>query len=286
MSKVMRIVRTIEELKRWRRSIEDNVGFVPTMGALHEGHLSLVRCSKKENPYTVVSIFVNPTQFDDPEDLRNYPRTLERDIKLLEQEGIDLLFAPSVEEMYPEGFDDSDAHYDFGYLERVLEGAHRSGHFKGVAQIVAKLLRAVEPDVLYLGQKDYQQVLIIKALIRKLNMPVKVVMCPTVREADGLAMSSRNVRLSRQQRESALALYRALMRAKEIYEKGGSVSEAKQEAMKILDNAPLIKKIDYFEIADAETLKPVSDWNEADRVIALVAVRMEGVRLIDNMFIK
>ncbi|NPA35175.1 MAG: pantoate--beta-alanine ligase [Chlorobi bacterium] len=282
----MKMIRTIDELKRWRESLDGPLGFVPTMGALHEGHFSLVRCSKQENPYTIVSIFVNPTQFDDPEDLRKYPRTFERDKELLEREGVDAVFAPTVEEMYPKGFEDEDAHYDFGYLERILEGAHRPGHFKGVAQVVAKLLRAVEPDVLYLGQKDYQQVLIIKKLIEKLSMPIKVVMCPTVRESDGLAMSSRNVRLSPQQRENALALYRSLIKAKEVYEQGGSVVEAKQEAMKILESAPLIKEIDYFEIVDADTLKPINNWDEADKVIALVAVRMEGVRLIDNMFIK
>ncbi len=282
----MKVIRTINELKEWRKNLDGPLGFVPTMGALHEGHLSLVRCSKRENPYTIVSIFVNPTQFDDPEDLRTYPRTFEKDKELLEEAGVEAVFVPSVEEMYPKGFEDEDAHYDFGYLERVLEGAHRPGHFKGVAQVVAKLLRAVEPNVLYLGQKDYQQVLIIKKLIEKLSMPIKVVICPTVREPDGLAMSSRNVRLSPQQRENALALYRSLVKAKEVYKQGGSVAQAKQEAIKILESASLIKKIDYFEIADADTLKTINDWDEADKVIALVAVRMEGVRLIDNMFIK
>ncbi len=282
----MKVIRTIRELRDWRKILDGPLGFVPTMGALHEGHLSLVRCSKRDNPYTVVSIFVNPTQFDDPEDLRTYPRTFERDKELLEKEGVDAVFVPSVEEMYPKGFEDEDAHYDFGYLERILEGAHRPGHFKGVAQIVAKLLRAVEPNVLYLGQKDYQQVLIIKELIEKLSMPIRVVMCPTVREPDGLAMSSRNVRLSPQQRENALALYKSLVKAKEVYEQGGSVAQAKQEAIKILESAPLIRKIDYFEIADANNLKPINDWDEANKVIALVAVRMEGVRLIDNIFIK
>ncbi len=282
----MHIFRTIAALQRWRRQCTGPVGFVPTMGALHEGHLSLIRCSKKENPYTVVSIFVNPTQFDDPQDFQTYPRTIDQDIALLQKEGVDALFLPDVSEMYPHGFDDEDAHYDFGHLERILEGAHRPGHFKGVGQVVAKLLRAVQPDRLYLGQKDYQQVLVITELVRQLQMPVEIRMCPIVREADGLALSSRNVRLSPEQRRDATALYKALQSILEAYQQGLSVDEAKHRALQILQQAPSIQQIDYLEIADARTLRPVSSWDDAPQIIALVAVRMEGVRLIDNMFIK
>ncbi len=271
-------------LHGWRRGVSGRVGFVPTMGALHEGHLSLIRRARRENPVVIVSIFVNPTQFDDAEDFRRYPRPIERDLALLEAESVDAVFVPSVEEMYPEGFDDADAHYTFGELETILEGAHRPGHFRGVAQVVAKLLRLVQPDVLYLGEKDYQQYLILKRLVKEyLRMPVEVVLCPTVREPDGLAYSSRNQLLSLEGRRQATCLYRALCRIREGYRRGEPLGSVLAEARRIVAQTPLVQKVDYLVVADAETLRPIQSWQEAEHAYALGAIRIEGVRLIDNL---
>lgn len=284
----VRIAYTQEEL---RYLLEESrrkgrVGFVPTMGALHEGHLSLVRRSRQLDETVVVSIFVNPTQFDDPSDLERYPRTLEKDIVLLERERVDVLFVPSVEELYPEGFDDGDAYYRAGRLAEVLEGAWRPGHFAGVMQVVAKLLRAVQPNRLYLGQKDYQQYLVLKQLVERHFPEIEVVLCPTVREGDGLALSSRNVRLSPQQRRDSLVLYRSLLRIKAGCERGEPLPEALQSARALLEEAPSILQVDYLVVCDATNLSLIFDWEEAEHVIALGAVRMKGVRLIDNIFVK
>ncbi len=285
--KIPEVVHRLETraaVRRWRADTAERIGFVPTMGALHEGHLSLIRRARKENPVVIVSIFVNPTQFDDAEDFRRYPRPLDRDLALLEAEAVDAVFIPTVEEMYPEGFDDEDAHYTFGELETILEGAHRPGHFRGVAQVVAKLLRLVQPHVLYLGEKDYQQYLILKRLVREyLRMPVEVVLCPTVREPDGLAYSSRNQLLSREGRRQATCLYRALCRIREGYYRQEPLESVLADAHRIILDTPLVQQVDYLVVADAETLRPIQTWQEAEHAYALGAIRIENVRLIDNL---
>ncbi len=256
------------------------IGFVPTMGALHEGHLSLIRCSKKDNDITVVSIFVNPTQFNDPNDLERYPRMLDKDIEKLESEGVDILFAPDEEEMYPEP---DTRKFDFGHLDKILEGKYRPGHFNGVAQIVSKLFETIPADRAYFGKKDYQQYLIIKTLAAK-YMPaldIEIVPCPIIREKDGLAMSSRNMLLTPSQRESAKLISQMLFRAKELVDIF-SVKELKQFVIDTINQDPNLK-VEYFEIADADTLLPIEDWQYSRKPIALIAVYDGDIRLIDNI---
>ncbi len=254
------------------------VGFVPTMGYLHEGHLSLVRCSKKENDITVVSIFVNPTQFGKNEDFDRYPRDLERDLKLLEKEGVDAVFAPSVEDIYPRGFS---TFVEETELSKLWEGAFRPGHFRGVCTIVAKLFNIIKPDRAYFGEKDYQQLQVIKRMVRDLDMDVQVVGCPIVREDDGLAMSSRNTYLSPEERKQAAAIYKSFLLAQKLVKGGERNPEViVKEMEKFLKGFPLIKKIDYIAVVDPETLKPVKKIKGGERI--LVAVRMPSARLIDN----
>ncbi len=256
------------------------VGFVPTMGALHEGHLSLIRCSKKDNDITVVSIFVNPTQFNDPKDYQRYPRMLERDIELLEKENVDILFAPDEKEMYPEP---DNRQFDFGHLDKILEGKYRPGHFNGVAQIVSKLFEAVPAHRSYFGRKDYQQYLIIKELVRKYmpHLNMEIIPCPIIREKDGLAMSSRNLLLTPDQRRSATLISQTLFRARELKDIM-SVDEVKQFVIDTIDADPNLKT-EYFEIADAQTLLPIENWDETDNIIGLIAVYDGEIRLIDNV---
>ena len=256
------------------------IGFVPTMGALHEGHLSLIRCSKKDNDITVVSIFVNPTQFNDPKDLERYPRMLDKDIEKLESEGVDILLAPDEKEMYPEP---DTRKFDFGHLDKILEGKYRPGHFNGVAQIVSKLFETIPADRAYFGKKDYQQYLIIKTLAAK-YMPaidIEIVPCPIIREKDGLAMSSRNMLLTPSQRESAKLISQMLFRAKELVDIF-SVKELKQFVIDTINQDPNLK-VEYFEIADADTLLPIEDWQYSRKPIALIAVYDGDIRLIDNI---
>jgi pantoate--beta-alanine ligase len=254
------------------------VGFVPTMGYLHEGHLSLVRCSKKENDITVVSIFVNPTQFGKNEDFDRYPRDLKRDLKLLEKEGVDAVFAPSVEDIYPRGFS---TFVEETELSKLWEGAFRPGHFRGVCTIVAKLFNIVKPDRAYFGEKDYQQLQVIKRMVRDLDMDVQVVGCPIVREDDGLAMSSRNTYLSPEERKQAAAIYESFLLAQKLVKGGERNPEViVREMEKLLKSFPLIEKIDYIAIVDPETLKPVKEIKGGERI--LVAVHMPSARLIDN----
>ncbi len=256
------------------------IGFVPTMGALHEGHLSLIRCSKKENDITVVSIFVNPTQFNDPKDLERYPRMLDKDIEKLEAEGVDILFAPDEKEMYPEP---DTRQFDFGHLDKILEGKYRPGHFNGVAQIVSKLFETIPADRAYFGKKDYQQYLIIKTLAAKYlpELNIEIVPCPIIREKDGLAMSSRNMLLTPSQRESAKLISQMLFRAKELVDIF-SVNELKQFVIDTINQDPNLK-VEYFEIADADTLLPIDDWQYSRKPIALIAVYDGEIRLIDNI---
>jgi pantoate--beta-alanine ligase len=264
----------VESLKKQGKSI----GFVPTMGALHQGHLSLVAQSKAENEITVVSIFVNPTQFNDKEDLKNYPRTLEADSRMLEAAGVDYIFAPSVVEMYP---DEDTRIFDFGNLDKVMEGAHRPGHFKGVAQIVSKLFTAIHPDKAYFGEKDFQQLAIIKYIVKQYNYPVQIVPCPIIRESDGLAMSSRNRLLDTNQRKQAVlisvTLFESLKKAGEL-----SISELKNWVVNKINENPELD-VEYFEIVDDTSLLPVKSWESPNHKVGCIAVKVGKIRLIDNI---
>jgi pantoate--beta-alanine ligase len=256
-----------------------SVGFVPTMGALHQGHLELVRRSVKENDITGCSIFVNPIQFNNQEDLAKYPRTLGEDLRMLEEAGCDLVFVPTVEEMYPGPVKEK---FDFGDLEHLMEGAHRPGHFNGVAIVVKKLFEIFQPDRAYFGEKDFQQLRIIQSLVKVEVIPVEIVPCPTVREPDGLAMSSRNRRLSPVERAVAPEIYRTLILAKKLSAEI-PLMEVKNACRKKLEDRGFV--VDYFEIADIETLQPVRNRDDAPGIIACVAAFLGPVRLIDNMIL-
>ena len=255
------------------------------MGALHEGHLSLVRRARAENQTLAVSIFVNPAQFGDAEDLVAYPRDLELDLDLLRQEGADLVFTPGADEIYPPGFD---TWVEVGSLGDKLEGAHRPGHFRGVATVVAKLFNLVRPDLAYFGQKDGQQTLVIQQLVRDMALDLEVVVCPTIRQADGLAYSSRNARLSPEQREAATVVYRALCRADELWRTGERRADVfRQQVRLILEGQPLIDGIDYVSVAACGTLDELEEGLEnvlAGSMVS-VAVRFGQVRLIDNIIL-
>lgn len=264
----------IKQLKREGKTI----GFVPTMGYLHEGHLSLVRCSKKENDLTVVSIFVNPTQFGEGEDYERYPRDLDRDLELLEREGVDIVFAPRERDIYPPDFS---TYVEETSLSRLWEGEFRPGHFRGVCTIVTKLFNIVQPDRAYFGEKDFQQLQVIKRMVRDLNMDIEVIGCPIVREKDGLAMSSRNVYLSPEERKQATALYKSFQLAQRLVKEGlRDAEKLKGEIEKFLKSFPLIEQIDYVAVVDPQTLKPVKEIKGGERI--LVAVRTPSARLIDN----
>ncbi len=266
--------------RNWRHA-KSSIGFVPTMGALHEGHLELVRASRKKNNITVVSIYVNPLQFGPKEDFSQYPRTLEADLELLKAEKVHTVFTPSDKEMYPKGF--STLVEVKGTLVQGLCAPFRPGHFNGVATIVAKLLGAVMPDRLYLGQKDAQQLAVLRQVIRDLNIAVETVACPTVREHDGLAMSSRNKRLTLEGRQTAPVLYKALKVGKSIVELGESNPEKVLEEIRKVIEVEKSVKIQYLEAADAETLVPATEI-QPGTMIALAAY-LDNVRLIDNIII-
>lgn len=258
------------------------IGFVPTMGALHPGHLTLIQQAAQANDLTLCSIFVNPTQFNDPRDLEKYPRTPQKDITMLTSVGCDTLFMPLVDEIYPADAQ-AQRHFEFGHLEKVMEGAFRPGHFAGVAQVVSRLLDIVQPDQIYLGQKDFQQVAIVKNMLQQLQSPVQLVMSPTVREADGLAMSSRNVRLTPEFRQKAPVIYQTLLQAKKMFKNRYSPTEIQQLALEKLTAGGL--KPEYFELVDSETLLPVERFNDSKNVVACTAVWAGEVRLIDNILI-
>lgn len=255
-----------------------SIGFVPTMGALHNGHLSLVSASRLQCKCTVVSIFVNPTQFNDKNDLKNYPRTFENDAKMLEDAGVNVIFAPSEQEMYPEP---DTRIFNFGDIEKVMEGEHRPGHFNGVAQIVSKLFDVVLPDKAFFGEKDFQQLAVIKQLVKQGNYPVDIVPCPIIRESDGLAMSSRNMLLSPEQRKSAVRISKALFESVNNT-KVLSVEELKRSVVDNI-NADANLDVEYFEIVDDTYLKPVKSWTEPNVKVGCVAVRVGKIRLIDNI---
>lgn len=269
-------------LRDWLESdaAAGRIGFVPTMGALHDGHLSLVSQSLAATSRTVVSIFVNPRQFNDPADLARYPRPVAEDIRLLTEAGATVLFLPNETDIYPPG-DDRQIDFDPGPLAAGMEGFFRPGHFKGMAEVVYRLLDIVRPDNLYMGQKDYQQLAIVRRMVRHFSLPVEVVMCATQREANGLAMSSRNVRLSASARARAGVIYQALQAGRDAFLSGSAADEVRALADRMIGAEGF--DIDYFDIVDGETLMPVPDRTAAPLIVACCAVRAEGVRLLDNM---
>jgi len=257
------------------------IGFVPTMGALHDAHISLVNRSAAECDITVCSIFVNPTQFNDLSDYNKYPVTLENDTRMLAASKATVLYAPTAGEVYPEGTASLE-HYDLGYLETLLEGQFRPGHFQGVCQVMSRLLKTVDPDKLFMGQKDYQQCMVIKKLLDYLNQKAKLVTCPTLREQDGLAMSSRNMRLNAVQRKQAPLIFEVLSDIRDQLI-AGNLTQLKQAAANTLNKGGF--KVEYVEIADASSLYPCNEWDGRKRLVALVAAFLGEVRLIDNMLL-
>ena len=277
----MKIFKSVEEMRsacRAAKRADQRLGFVPTMGALHEGHLSLVRAAREQSNVVAVSIFVNPTQFGPNEDFSKYPRSFERDCELLDKEGVDLLFAPSVEEMYPNG---TVTWVTVEGQSDKLCGRSRPGHFRGVTTVLAKLFNIVEPDLAFFGQKDAAQLAIIRRMVRDLNFPVQIVGCPIVREPDGLAMSSRNAYLNPQQRRSALVLYRSLMEIQNAFEQGEhSAAKLIEAGKRVFDSEPAVR-LDYLEIVDADTMEAAEDvWGG---MLAAAAAFVSTTRLIDNV---
>ena len=274
----MHVATTVAEMRALRRAMDGDAGFVPTMGYLHEGHLSLVRAARKANPNVVASIFVNPTQFGPGEDFERYPRDEERDVSLLRGAGVDVVFMPSVEEMYPNG---ASTFVVVEEITDVLEGAYRSGHFRGVTTVVAKLFNIVQPTRAYFGRKDAQQLAVIRKMMRDLRRDIEIVGLPTVREPDGLAMSSRNAYLSPEERQAALVLSKALGRAKELFDDGVHDADALRTAMNELLGAEALARVDYVSVADSETLRELSTIRGS--ALVSMAVRIGNTRLIDNV---
>ncbi len=279
----MKVVHTIVELQNdlfCLRKENKLIGFVPTMGALHEGHASLVKESVKENDITVVSVFLNPTQFNDKNDLANYPRTLEADCKLLEKVGADFVFAPSVEEMYPM---EDKRHFEYPPVSTVMEGAHRPGHFNGVCQVVSRLFYIVRPDRAYFGEKDWQQIAVIKCMVKALGIKVQVVECPIIREKDGLAMSSRNTLLAADERAIAPNIYKAL-KSSVAYAKNHTVEETHK---KVVDEINAVDGLDveYFSIVDGDTLQDITSWDDTKYAVGCITVfcGKTPIRLIDHI---
>jgi pantoate--beta-alanine ligase len=273
----------VADLKSRLAELKSNktVGFVPTMGALHQGHLSLVALCKSMCDITVASIFVNPTQFNDKEDYQRYPRTLANDEKILANAGCDIVFTPTETDIYPEK---DERVFDFGKLDKVMEGKFRPGHFNGVAQVVSRLFDIVNPNKAFFGQKDFQQVAIIKNMAKQLNLETEIVVCPIVREADGLAMSSRNMLLSDNQRKEAARISQALFYAqKQAIET--PVIDLIDETIRRINLSPELR-VEYLEIVDANTLQPVAKWDDATEIFACAAVRVGEIRLIDNVQLK
>ena len=274
ITKIADLQRKIAEI----RAKDGTVGLVPTMGALHNGHLELVKRCVAENSICVVSVFVNPTQFNDKNDLLHYPRTLDADCRLLESAGCAIAFAPEVEEMYP--VEDTRV-FNLGTVAEVMEGKYRPGHFNGVAQIVSKLFDAVQPDRAYFGEKDFQQIAVIRSMVKLLNFPVEIVACPIVREDDGMALSSRNLRLTPQQRKNAVSISQTLFKSRTFAEQH-SVAETIDYVVSTLNSVPDLE-VEYFEIVDGNTLLPVNDWSDSDYIVGCITVYCGEVRLIDNI---
>lgn len=277
----MKIVHTIKDLQAALSALRaqgETVGLVPTMGALHAGHASLVKRCVAENDAAVVSVFVNPTQFNDKNDLVKYPRTLDADCALLEACGASFAFAPSVEEMYPQP---DTRQFSFAPLDTVMEGAFRPGHFNGVCQIVSKLFDAVKPDKAYFGEKDFQQLAIIREMVRQMKFPLEIVGCPIVREEDGLALSSRNARLSAEQRQQALKISQTLFASRD-YSASHTVAETQRFVEEAIASAPGLR-LEYFELVDGNTLQKIADWNDTAYAVGCITVFCGEVRLIDNI---
>ncbi len=277
----MKVIEKIDEMKRLRLKLAEPVGFVPTMGYFHEGHLTLVRRARAENSSVVVSIFVNPTQFGPREDLDKYPRDPQRDLAMLEKEKTDIVFMPSAAEMYPPQFS---SWVEVGKITERLEGASRPGHFRGVTTVVAKLFNIVQPTRAYFGQKDAQQLAVIKKMVADLDMNLEIVAVPTVREHDGLAMSSRNTYLNPEERQAALVLYQSLSLAQKLWSQGEKdAGKLRREIIDLIQKQPLVK-IDYVSIADAETLDELDSVNPP--ALVSLAVRIGKTRLIDNVVLE
>lgn len=270
----------IEQFKNDGKSI----GLVPTMGALHKGHLSLVKNSISNNDITVVSIFVNPTQFNNPNDLASYPRTVDKDLELLQTIGCDIVFAPEADDIYSKSETDSRFEFDFEGLDKVMEGKFRPGHFNGVVQIVSKLFDLVHPDRAYFGEKDFQQLAIIRLMTRRYNLPIEIVPCPIVREDSGLALSSRNSLLKDNEKQVASHIYAVLNESRQFVPQT-EVEELKQCVIAAIEQKPELK-VEYFDIVDGHTLKSIVKWDECDYVVGCITVFCGNVRLIDNICYK
>lgn len=279
----MKIIRTLYDMTEFsvrQRDRNASVGFVPTMGALHEGHMSLVERSVKENAVTVVSVFVNPIQFNNPDDFVKYPRTEEEDFKLLAAAGVDAVFAPTAEEIYPEG-KETGKEYSLGKAAEVMEGKYRPGHFQGVARVLDILFNLVNPRRAYFGEKDFQQIAVVRNLIKSEGLNVEIVACPIKRASDGLALSSRNTRLNEEQRKLAPEIYETLKYSVE-YSKTHSVQATHDTVVERIDALPGMR-VEYFEIVDARTLSPIDEWDESNWIVGCITVYCGEVRLIDNI---
>lgn len=278
----MKIIRTVKELKEAVNALKaegKSVGLVPTMGALHDGHISLVERARSGNDAVVVSVFVNPTQFNNPDDLRTYPRTEEADCRRLDEAGVDIAFIPTVEEMYPEP---DTRQFDLGAVAAVMEGAMRPGHFNGVAQVVSRLFAMVNPDRAYFGEKDFQQIAVIRRMVELEKFPIEIVSCPIKRESDGLALSSRNVRLSAHQREIAPNIHRVLKESVGRKLAGASLEEVKHWVIDSINAYPEME-VEYYEIVNAADMQPVAEWGDCFEPVGCITVYLGDVRLIDNI---
>lgn len=277
----MDLIKTVDKLQDVITSLHlqgKTIGFVPTMGALHAGHLSLVKQCIADNDVCVVSIFVNPTQFNNKEDLIKYPRDLDRDCQYLVEQGVDFVFAPSVEQVYPEP---DTRQFDFGQLDKVMEGTHRPGHFNGVAQVVSRLFDLIKPTKAYFGEKDFQQLAVIRAMVKQLDLDVEIISMPIVREESGLALSSRNERLTAEQKAVAANISKILFDSKK-WVNHYSIRETIERISDLLNSMEYLK-VEYFEIVDGHSLLPLMEWNESDFVVGCIAVFCGDVRLIDNV---
>lgn len=282
---MIKIFTKTNELKSHLKQLKESgktIGFAPTMGALHNGHLSLIEQSNQHCDITVSSIFVNPTQFDNKDDLNKYPDTTRKDITMLDQKGMDILYLPTVEEVYPDGTIPN-VEYDFGYLTTIAEGAHRKGHFEGVAQVVGLLLDIVEPHKIFMGQKDFQQCALVYQLINFKKIDTEIVVCPIIREEDGLAMSSRNMRLKKEERKNAVILSQSLQWIKDNYT-SFSITELEKKATQMINDKEFCQTV-YIEIRDRKTLEPIKSNKVQESVVVLGAAQVGAVRLIDNMII-
>ena len=278
----MIVIEKIADLQAYiKEKAAKSVGFVPTMGALHDGHISLITRSVAENDLCVASVFVNPTQFNDKADLERYPRTPEADCAMLQAAGCDVVFMPTVQEMYPE---EDTRQFNFGSLETVMEGKYRPGHFNGVAQIVSKLFDAVQPNKAYFGEKDFQQVAIIRAMVQQLNYPIEIIACPIIREKGGLARSSRNTLLTNEQRKKAALIAEVLTKSTTFAQNNSVAATISWVEDQFKGDTEFT--MDYYEIVDGNTLQPITDWNESNFVVGCIAIYCGKIRLIDNIHYK